>query len=87
MGAPRVLVTGAAGYLGSQLVAALAAGARRPAALVAMDVREVAAAAQRPGIIYATADIRAPDLAAMLRAACDRHGGAPGIDRHAGQEQ
>ena len=66
MGAPRVLVTGAAGYLGSQLVAALAAGARRPAALVAMDVREVAAAAQRPGIIYATADIRAPDLAAML---------------------
>jgi UDP-glucose 4-epimerase len=66
VGAPRVLVTGAAGYLGSQLVAALAAGARRPAALVAMDVREVAAAAQRPGIIYAIADIRAPDLAAML---------------------
>jgi len=67
VGAPRVLVTGAAGYLGSQLVAALAAGARRPAALVAMDVREVAAAAQRPGIIYAIGDIRAPDLAAMLQ--------------------
>jgi UDP-glucose 4-epimerase len=66
MAAPRVLVTGAAGYLGSQLVAALAAGAHRPAALVAMDVREVAANAQIQGAVYATADIRAPDLCALL---------------------
>jgi UDP-glucose 4-epimerase len=60
-------VTGAAGYLGSHLVAALAAGARRPAALVAMDVREVAPQTQRPDIVYVTADIRAPDLPAMLQ--------------------
>lgn len=66
MGAPRVLVTGAAGYLGSQLVAALAAGTRRPAALVAMDVREVPREGRLPGVAYETADIRAPDLGAML---------------------
>jgi UDP-glucose 4-epimerase len=65
--APRVLVTGAAGYLGSQLVAALAADlARKPTALVAMDVREVPGQARLPGVAYETADIRAPDLAAML---------------------
>jgi len=66
VGAPRVLVTGAAGYLGSQLVAALAAGARRPAHLVAMDVREVPREGRLAGAAYETADIRAPDLAAML---------------------
>ena len=67
MGAPRLLVTGAAGYLGSQLIAAVAAdAARRPAALVAMDVREVAHARRLPGIAYETADIRAPELGALL---------------------
>jgi UDP-glucose 4-epimerase len=66
VGAPRVLVTGAAGYLGSQLIAALAAGARRPAALVAMDVREVPPQGRLASVSYETADIRAPDLAAML---------------------
>ena len=67
MAAPRVLVTGAAGYLGSQLVAALAAGARRQAAVVAMDVRELPSEKRLAGVGYETADIRAPDLAAMLR--------------------
>jgi UDP-glucose 4-epimerase len=66
VGAPRVLVTGAAGYLGRQMVAALAAGARRPAHLVAMDVREVPREGRWPGVAYETADIRAPGLAAML---------------------
>ena len=66
MGAPRVLVTGAAGYLGSQLLAGLAAHRRRPAALVAMDVREAPREARLAGVSYETADIRAPDLAAML---------------------
>jgi len=67
VGAPRVLVTGAAGYLGSQLVAALAAdAARRPAALVAMDVREPPRAGRLAGVAYETADIRAPGLASMI---------------------
>jgi UDP-glucose 4-epimerase len=68
VGAPRVLVTGAAGYLGSQLIAAAAADAvRKPAALVVMDVRAIAHARRLPGIDYETADIRAADLAAMLQ--------------------
>ena len=67
MGAPRLLVTGAAGYLGSQLIAAVAAdAARKPAALVAMDVRAVPVEARLPGVLYEAADIRAPDLAALL---------------------
>ena len=68
MDAPRVLVTGAAGYLGSQLVAALAAdAARRPAVLVAMDVRDVPQEQRLADVVYESADIRAPDLAAMLQ--------------------
>ena len=68
MGTPRVLVTGAAGYLGSQLIAALAAEAvRRPAAVVAMDVREVPPEKRLAGVAYEAADIRAPDLAAILQ--------------------
>ena len=64
---PRVLVTGAAGYLGSQLIAALAQdAARKPAALVAMDVRDVPAEARLPDVIYEAADIRAPGLDALL---------------------
>ena len=67
MSAPRVLVTGAAGYLGSQLVAALAAeGARRPAALVALDLRAVPDGARLAGVDYQTADIRAPELGELL---------------------
>ena len=66
MAAPRVLVTGAAGYLGTQLIAALAAGARRAAALVAMDVREVPRAGRLARVAYEIADIRAFDLASML---------------------
>ena len=68
MGTPRVLVTGAAGYLGSQLIAALAVEAvRRPAAVVAMDVREVPPEKRLAGVAYEAADIRAPDLAAILQ--------------------
>jgi UDP-glucose 4-epimerase len=68
VGAPRVLVTGAAGYLGSQLIAALASEAvRKPAAVVAMDVREVPPENRLAGVDYETADIRAPDLAATLQ--------------------
>jgi len=65
--APRVLVTGAAGYLGSQLIAALAQdAARKPAALVAMDVRDLPVEARLPDVVYETADIRTPGLDALL---------------------
>jgi UDP-glucose 4-epimerase len=66
----RVLVTGGGGYLGRQLVAALAAlpAEQRPAAIVSHDIREPA---QRlPGVDYAVADIRSTDIACIIA----RHG-------------
>lgn len=57
-----VLVTGSSGYLGSQVVAALAA--RSDIATVALDVR---APAQRlEGVTYEVADIRAPEVDAIV---------------------
>jgi UDP-glucose 4-epimerase len=70
MTAPRVLVTGAAGYLGSQLVAALARApetARKPEVIVASDVREVPSAKRIAGVRYVASDIRSPDIANTLR--------------------
>jgi UDP-glucose 4-epimerase len=62
MSAVRVLVTGSSGYLGSQMVAALAR--RADIATVALDVREPA---QRlPGVAYEVADIRAPEVDAVV---------------------
>ncbi len=64
----RVLITGAAGYLGSTLVASLAR--RGPsggvAAIVASDVRETPPEKRLPGVEYAAMDIRAPGLAELL---------------------
>ncbi|MDP2823189.1 MAG: SDR family oxidoreductase [Sulfuritalea sp.] len=57
-----VLITGSSGYLGSQVVAELAR--RADIATVALDVREPA---QRlPGVIYEVADIRAPEVDAIV---------------------
>jgi UDP-glucose 4-epimerase len=57
-----VLVTGSAGYLGSQVVAELAV--RKDIACVALDVREPA---QRlDGVAYEVADIRAPEVDAIV---------------------
>ncbi|TRZ96605.1 MAG: SDR family oxidoreductase [Rhodocyclaceae bacterium] len=57
-----VLVTGSSGYLGSQVVAELAR--RADLTTVALDVREPA---QRlPGVIYEVADIRAPEVDAIV---------------------
>jgi UDP-glucose 4-epimerase len=54
----RVLVTGASGYLGSQVVAALAA--RGDLGVAALDVR---VPAQRlPGVTYEIADVRSPQI-------------------------
>ena len=64
MTGPSVLVTGASGYLGSQVVAALAAGTVPVRRIVALDVREPA---QRLAPVeYVSADIRSTDLDAIL---------------------
>jgi UDP-glucose 4-epimerase len=65
----RVLITGAAGYLGSSLVDLLAERAGRtgdPACLVAGDVREVPADRRRPGVEYVPLDVRTPGIAEIL---------------------
>ena len=65
----RVLVTGAAGYLGSNLVKSLADRAAAdgdPACIVAGDVREVPAERRLAGVEHVTLDVRAPGLAGVL---------------------
>jgi UDP-glucose 4-epimerase len=60
-----VLVTGADGYLGRQLVAELA---RRGQAVLALDLRQPPAEAREPGVEYLEGDVRAPGLAQTMRA-------------------
>ena len=63
--ARRVLVTGADGFLGRTVVAALS---RLPDIqhVVALDVREVPADRRLPGVVYAVQDVRAPEIGATL---------------------
>ena len=63
----RVLVTGAAGFLGQGLIGALAQD-RRCEAVVAVDVRELPAAQQLPGITHVTQDVRDPALTSTMAA-------------------
>ena len=62
MNPKKVLVTGSSGYLGSQTVAGLAA--RADLAVIALDVREPAT--RLPGVAYEIADIRAPEVDAIV---------------------
>lgn len=64
--APSVLVTGAGGYLGTQLVAALASRGTGLGAIVAADVRETSAERRLPGVDYVRIDVRAPQLHALF---------------------
>jgi UDP-glucose 4-epimerase len=66
MNAPSVLITGAAGYIGHELVRALAAERERLQTVVATDVREVPPAEREPGIEYAAGDVRDAGLADTL---------------------
>jgi UDP-glucose 4-epimerase len=63
---PSVLVTGAGGYLGAQLVAALAAGRIKVSRVVAADVREVRPEKRLSGVDYVVADVRQPGLIPLL---------------------
>jgi UDP-glucose 4-epimerase len=63
-----VLVTGAGGYIGRQLVAALAGKRDGIATLVALDVRETPQAERLPNVVYLQGDVRDPKLEEILRA-------------------
>jgi UDP-glucose 4-epimerase len=71
-----VLITGAAGYLGSQLLAVLAADESFVGRIVAMDVRDVPADRQLPGVDYCRCDVRSAKLAELFKSK------APGIVVH-----
>jgi UDP-glucose 4-epimerase len=67
MKARSVLITGAAGYLGSQLLAALASGAAGVGRIVAVDVRDVPAHKLLPGVEYCQADVSSAELAELFK--------------------
>ncbi len=64
-----VAITGAAGYVGSRVLAALAADRRSLRTVLALDVRDVPSERRLAGVAYELADIRspAPTLAASFR--------------------
>lgn len=62
-----VLVTGANGYIGRQLVAALTGNRASIGSLVAVDVREIPPAQRLNGVEYRVGDIRDRQLVATLR--------------------
>ena len=65
--ARSVLITGALGYLGSQVTRALAQHRRGIETVVAADIREPDEARREPGVTYVTLDVRSPDVEAVLR--------------------
>lgn len=68
--APRILVTGGCGFLGTQLVAALVgnpAAARRPARIAVADLRDPPAGQRAAGVEYAIADVRSERILELIR--------------------
>jgi UDP-glucose 4-epimerase len=68
--ARSVLITGAAGFVGRQVVRLLAAQRGDLERIVATDVRPCDGAERRPGVEYRTADVRDPGLGRLLRRHC-----------------
>ncbi len=62
-----VFITGAGGYIGRQLIEALAADRREVTTIVASDLRPVPPEQQLPGVYYVTADICDPGLAEAMK--------------------
>jgi UDP-glucose 4-epimerase len=67
MNGRSVLITGAAGYLGSQLLAVLAADKSAVGRIVAVDVRDIPAHKQLPGVEYCRCDVRSAELTELFR--------------------
>ncbi|MEB2343888.1 MAG: NAD-dependent epimerase/dehydratase family protein [Deltaproteobacteria bacterium] len=65
-GARSVLVTGASGLVGRQVVARLARERDAVGRIVAVDLREPAAADRQPGVVYETGDVREAGLVKRL---------------------
>lgn len=63
-----VLVTGAAGYIGSLVMNSLAADPRGLERIVATDIREPAAPELPAGVTWMTLDVRSPELADVISA-------------------
>ena len=63
-----VLVTGASGYIGKLVVAALAEDRRDIATLIASDIQAPPLAEQLPGVDYVTADIRDDSTGELIAA-------------------
>jgi UDP-glucose 4-epimerase len=72
MNANTVLITGAAGYLGSQLLAALAADQANVGRIVAVDVRDIPANRRLRGVEYCRADVRSAELAGLFKSKAPR---------------
>lgn len=65
--AGSILITGAAGYLGSQLLAVLVADKSVAGHIVAVDVRDVPADKQLPGVDYCRGDVRSAELGELFK--------------------
>ena len=72
MKANPVLITGAVGYLGSQLLAVLAADPAAAGKIVAVDVRDIPAEWRLSGVEYCRADVRAAELADLFKSKAPR---------------